>query len=183
MNYRCNLCNVILLKRNNTKHNLSKKHRFISNLIVNRYVIKNVEVSKYKDVFNPYFTAHTKKFNFFTLNILLRLYVGKHPLNHKINVSNYVTYNIESGDYTTYTTELAKDILHQDISIYFSHRCCPKIFPKIEIAFISDPKDNTRQPYLEQPKSVLCRKLITRFHGSTPLDFEYTWLPDSFKDL
>ena len=40
----------------------------------------------------------------------------------------------------------------------------------------------TRQHYLEQPKSMLCRKLIERFHES-PQDFEYKWLPNSFKNL
>ena len=83
----------------------------------------------------------------------------------------------------TYTTESASDFLHRVISIYFSHDCSPKIIPEIEIVSISDPKDITRQHYLEQPKSMLCHKLIRRFHESTPLDLEYNWLPDSFKDL
>ena len=81
------------------------KHKYSSNLILNRFVIKNFEVIKFNDVFNPYFTAHTRKFNFFTVSILLREYDGEHPLNHKINVSKYVTYNIQSELYTTYTTE------------------------------------------------------------------------------
>ena len=98
-------------------------------------------------------------------------------------MSNYVTYNIQSEHYTNYTTELADDFLHRVISIYFSHRCSPKIIPKKEIVFISDPKDITRQHYLEQPKSMLCRKLIRRFHESTSQNFEYKWLPDSFEDL
>ena len=98
-------------------------------------------------------------------------------------MSNYVTYNIESEHYTTYTTELAKDFLDGVISIYRGNNCSLKIIPEIEIVFISDPKDITRQHYLEQAKSMLCRKLIRRFHESTPLDFEYNWLPDSFKDF
>ena len=90
---------------------------------------------------------------------------------------------MQSEHYTTYTTESASDFLHRVISIYFSHDCSPKKIPEIEIVFISDPKDITRQHYLEQPKSMLCRKLIRRLLESTPLDFEYNWLPDSFKDL
>ena len=62
--YRCELCNTIVQNRNKTKHNQTKKHKYYSNLILSRYVIKNVEVSKFKDVFNPYFTTHTRKFNF-----------------------------------------------------------------------------------------------------------------------
>ena len=124
--YRCEICDTYLLKRNKTKHDQSKKQKYYSNLMLNRYVIKNVEVNKFKDVFNAYFIAHTRKFNFSTVSVLLRFYDGEHPLNNKINVSNYVTYNIQSEHYTTYTTGSASDFLHQDISIYFSHRCSPK---------------------------------------------------------
>ena len=98
-------------------------------------------------------------------------------------MSSYVTYNIHSENYSTYTTELAKDFLHRVLSIYLSHECDPKIIPETEIVFVSDPKDITQKHYLEQPKSMLCRKLIRRFHESTSQDFEYKWLPDSFKKL
>ena len=165
--------------RNKTKHNQSKKHRYYSNLIFNRFVIKSVEVIKLKDIFTPYFTAHTRKFNFFTVSILLRIYDGKYHLNHKINVSNYVIYKIQSEHYTTYTTELAVIFLHRVISIYFSHVSSPKIIPE----FISDPKDITQKHYQEQPKSMIRRKLFIRFREPTSQEFEYNWSPDSFKTL
>ena len=60
-----------------------------------------------------------------------------------LNVSNYVTYNIQRENYTTYTTEIANDFLHRVLSIYLSHDCSPKIIPEVEIIFISDPKDIT----------------------------------------
>ena len=173
-----------MLERNKTKHNQTKKHKYYSNLMINRYIIKINEVIKPKDVFNPFSTAHTRNFNFFTVRITLRLYEGESPLDHKINVSNYVTYIIQSENYTTYTTELTNDFLHRAISINFSEerstKNTTKIIPDIEIVFISDPKDITKKHYLEQPKSMLCRKLIRRFHESTSQDFEYKWLPDSF---
>ena len=53
----------------------------------------------------------------------------------------------------------------------------------MEAVFISDPKDIAQKHYLEQPKSMLCRKLIRRFHESTSQDFENICLPDSFKNL
>ena len=164
-------------------HEQSRKHKYYYSIILNRYVMKNVKVSEFKDEFNPYFTEHSRKFKFFTISVLLRLYNEEHPLNEKINVSNYVTYNIESEYYSTYTTVPAPDFLQRVIKIYLSHRCSPQIIPEIEIVFISDLKDITRQHYLELPKSMLCRKLIRRYHESTPLDFEFKWLPDSFKDL
>ena len=49
--YKCELCNTIMLDRNKTKHNQTKKHKYYSNLILNRYAIKNVEVNNFKDVF------------------------------------------------------------------------------------------------------------------------------------
>ena len=64
--FRCELCITILLKRNKTKHNQTKKHKYYSNLILNRYVIKNVEVIKFKDVIKPYFIKHTKKKSVFS---------------------------------------------------------------------------------------------------------------------
>ena len=63
--------------------------------------MKNVEVVKFIDVLNSYFTAHTRKYTFFTISFLLRLNDGEHPLNKKIGILNYVTYNIQSEHYTT----------------------------------------------------------------------------------
>ena len=133
--YRCELCNTIVQKRDKTKHNQTKIHKYYSNLILNRYVIKNVELIKFEDVFDPYFIEHSRKFNFFTVSILFGLYDREHLLNHKINVSNHVTYFIQSEHYMTNTTESANDFLHRVISIYFSHDCSPKIIPEIEIVF------------------------------------------------
>ena len=63
--YRCELCITYLLERNKTKHYRSKKHRTYSNPIINRYVIKDVQVAKFKDVFDPCFSHHSGKLNFF----------------------------------------------------------------------------------------------------------------------
>ena len=96
--------------------------------------------------------------------VILRYHGWESPLNHKKRVSNIFTYNIQSEQYSTYTTEPASDFLHRVISIYFSHRCSPKIFRETELVLVSDPKNIPRKHYLEQPKSMLCRKLIRRFH-------------------
>ena len=60
--YRCELCNTIVQERYRTKHNQSKKQKYYSNLILNRYVIKDVEVAKFKDVFDPYFINQENSF-------------------------------------------------------------------------------------------------------------------------
>ena len=183
--YRSELCKTILSERDKTNHNQTKKHKYYSNLILNRYVIKNVEVSKIKDVFNPYSIEQTNKFKFFTVcvNLIFDVDDYENPSKHKITVSSYITYNIQSEHYTTYTTKSASDFLYMVIvEIYLSHKCSTKIIPEIGIVFISDLINITKEHYLEQPKSMICRKLIRRFHVS-PQDFEYKWLPDSFKHL
>ena len=115
--------------------------------------------------------------------IILRFYDDENYLHHKISVTNKVTYNIQSKHSPIPTSEPASDFLHKVISIYYSHRCCPKIISEIEIVFSSDPKDTTQKHYLGQPKPMLCGKLNRRFHESPSQDFELNWLPDSFKDL
>ena len=184
--YSCELCIIFILPRNKTKHRKTKKHKYYSNLILNRYVIKDVEVANYKDVFHPYFTHHSKKFKILTVCIILRHHSdlsgfddGDHPLDHKISILNNITNRIESEQYSACTTESACDILQKVTPIYSSS----EMIRKIEIVLISAPNYITRQHYLEQPKSMLCRKMTRRFHESTPKDFEYNWLPDSLKDL
>ena len=117
--YRCKLCNETTLNSSKTKHHQSKKHRYYSNLILNRYVIENVEVIKFKDVFNPYFIEHTRNFIFFRIHITFKPHKYVHDLNHEISVSNNVIYKIETKNYITYKTESASDFLHQVILIYF----------------------------------------------------------------
>ena len=121
---------------------------------------------------------HTKKFNLFTVCVFLRFDDDDNP--YKISNSNNVTYNIQSEHYSTFTTELASDFLDRVTTIYLSHECS-KIVPEIDKVFLSDPEVITREHYLEQPKSMLCLKLIGRFLESTSQDLEYKWLPDSSK--
>ena len=77
------------------------------------------------------------------------MYDGEDPRNHKISVSNNVTYNIQSEHYSIFTTKLASDFLQRVVALYFSHKCDPKIIPEMEIVFISDLVDITREHYLE----------------------------------
>ena len=124
-----------------------------------------------------------KKIQFFHSKNFLKIVRRRIPSEPEKNVSNYVTYNNRSENYTTYKTELANDFLHRVIEINFSHGCSPKIITEIGIVLISDLNDIIREHYLEQPKTMPCCKLIRRFHESTSEDFEYKWLPDSFKNL
>ena len=42
------------------KHEQSKKHKIFSNLITNKYIVKNDEIDKNKDIIQPYYDKHKR---------------------------------------------------------------------------------------------------------------------------
>ena len=47
--YECDICLAKIKKRNKNKHEKSMKHRcFFSNMIVNKYIVKNNDINKFK---------------------------------------------------------------------------------------------------------------------------------------
>ena len=83
--------------------------------------MKDVEIIIFRDVFNPYFSEHTRNIYFFTVQISFRLFEDESSRKHKTNVSYNVTYDLQSEKDTTKTTDLANAFLHRFISIYLSH--------------------------------------------------------------
>ena len=66
--YECDICLAKLKKRNKNKHEKSMKHRyFLSNMIVNKYIVKNNDFNKFKGILQSYYDEHKKKFNKFTI--------------------------------------------------------------------------------------------------------------------
>ena len=51
----CNICLTKMKMRKKNKHEQSKKHIYFSNLIMNKYIIKNNEFYKQKDIIQPYY--------------------------------------------------------------------------------------------------------------------------------
>ena len=49
---------VIKQKKNKTKHEQPKKHKYFSNLVLNKYVIKDVYTNKSEDVITSYYNEH-----------------------------------------------------------------------------------------------------------------------------
>ena len=66
----CNICLTKIKKRNKNKHEQAKKHKYYSNLIVKKYMIKNDEIDKYKDIIQSYYGKHKKKFDDFTACVM-----------------------------------------------------------------------------------------------------------------
>ena len=54
---------------------------------------------------------------------------------------------------------------------------------EINILFISDPYYITFYHYMDQPKSMLCRKLVRNFFEEDFGDFDYSWLPKCFRHI
>ena len=69
--YECDICLAKSKKRNKNKHEKSMKHRyFFSNMIVNEYIVKNIDINKFNDFLQSYCDEHKKKFNEFTVTII-----------------------------------------------------------------------------------------------------------------
>ena len=63
----------------------------------------------------------------------------------------------------------------------FNKECVNDEIDEIDIIFISDLDDNTFFHYMEQPKLMLCRKLIRTVLEENFGDFDYSWLPNCFR--
>ena len=54
------------------------------------------------------------------------------------------------------------------------------LYDEINIIFITDFKDITFYPYMNQPKSLLSRKLIINLLQNQSGDYTHKWLPNCF---
>ena len=53
--YECDICLAKIKKLNKNKHEETMKHRyFLSNMIVNKYVVKYKDINKYKNILQSY---------------------------------------------------------------------------------------------------------------------------------
>ena len=69
--YECEICLAKIKKRNKNKHEKSMKHRyFLSNMIVNKYIVKKDDFDQFKNIRQSYCDEHKKKFNEFTVTII-----------------------------------------------------------------------------------------------------------------
>ena len=66
----CDICLSKIRKRNKNKHEQSKKHKYFSNLIIDKYIIKNDKIDKFKDIIQSYCDKHEKKFDNFTVCVM-----------------------------------------------------------------------------------------------------------------
>ena len=68
----CNISLTKVKKRNRIRHEQSEKQKYFSDLIINRYSIKNKEIDHFKDILQSYFDKHKKKFDKFNVWIICK---------------------------------------------------------------------------------------------------------------
>ena len=173
---KCHDCNTTI--KNKTKHEQTKKHNFFSNLVSNKYVIKDVYTNKFKYVITSYYNEHIKKFDIFTVCVYWKV---DDMMDYKKSRPKILSYGVTVHGYPIFINETACDFLHRVITNYLTHGelSIDKI-QQTEIVFISDIKDMTYPCYMEQPKSITCRKMVGRFvevKSEDNIHFEYIWLP------
>ena len=142
---------------------------------MNKYIVKNDESVKFKDVIQSYYDEHKKKFDDFTVCVIQK---NNGLIVEKISVPGIITYHQIMMRLTIIRKETACDYLNNYNQVYMIDEVDETV-----ITFISDLKDMTFSHYMAQPKSMPCRKLVKNFIEEDFGDFDYNWLPKCFRHI
>ena len=174
----CDICLTKIKKRNKNKQEQSKKHKYFSNLIKDKYIIKNDETDKFKDIIQPYYDKHKKKLDDFTVRVVWK---KDDVTKTKISVPSVIKMR------RTYLFELSLvelpimlKIPEYDYLDQYNKECVNDKVDEIVKLFISDLGDITFFHYMDQP---LCRKRTRKFPEEDFGDFDYNWLPNCFRHI
>ena len=155
----CNICLPKTKKRNKNKHEQSKKHKCsFSNLIINRYIVKNDEIDKYKDILRSYYDEHKKKFIDFTVCVIWK---KNDVIINKISIPCIITVQ-KTHQFKPLWSEIPiyVEVISNKFLDIVNRNCVFTIIShEINIIFKFNSKDITLSHYMEQPRSKLCRKL------------------------
>ena len=166
----CNICLTIKKKRSRNRHEQSKKHKYFSNLITNKYIVRNPEIINFKDIIQPYYDKHKKKFDNFSLCVMWK---RDDVIINKISVPSTITLE-KPFLFKPRTIELPLVVRVSPIDFLNTFgRNINNENDEIDIIFTPDLNDMTFSHYLAQPKSMLCRKLVRNFIGKDFVNFDY----------
>ena len=170
------ICHSLKQRKNRTKHDNSKKHKYYSNMILNTYIVKDVKLDEFRDVMSKYYFDQMKKFNSFTVRVYSK--VNK-EIHFKLFVPHVVSFGMVVHSMTVNIIETACDFLNRAKKTYLTEHDIENI-DEIEKGCISNPNDIKFNLYMDLPKPMICRKMIRRFFevkSEDISDFEYNWLP------
>ena len=85
---KCNIYLPRIKKRSKNKHEQSKKHNNFSNLIIKKYIVRNPEIYKFREIIQPYYNKHEKRFDIFSICIMWK---ENDILINKISVPSTIT--------------------------------------------------------------------------------------------
>ena len=157
--YECDICLAKIKKRNKNKHEKSMKHRyFLSNMIVNKYIVKNIDINKFKDVLQSHCDEHKKKFKDFTVTIIWKkndMILNNISISRSITLQRTHMFKPDMFEIPIYVKLSEREFL----DIVDGNYVYNIISNEIDILFISKLKEMTLQHYMKQPRSMLCRKL------------------------
>ena len=86
---KCEICHSLIQRKNRKKHDNSRKHKYYSHLILNTYIVKDVKLDEFKDVFSRHYFDHMKKFNSFTVRVYWKV---NNDIQYKLSVPHIVSY-------------------------------------------------------------------------------------------
>ena len=170
---------------------------FLSNVIINKYIVKNNELDSFKDILQPYYDKHKRNITNFSVWIIRK---KNNEIKREIKLPDKVI--VEKRCYVApninrITMNLIKSSIQYDVNSVtkiFMGSCVDYLdtyynsvndfCDEIKRIFISDLRDISFFHYMKQPKSMLCRKLVKNFIEEENFeDYEYKWLPNCFELL
>ena len=171
---KCNICLTKIKKRNKNKHEQPKKHKIFSNLILNKYNVRNPEIDKFKDINQSYYDEYKKKFDNFTACVK---WMNNGLVVKKISAPSTTTLQ-KAWLFKPSVIELpiVVRVSPLDFLYTFDRNCINDEVDEIAITFLSDLKDITFSHYMAEPKSTLCRKLVRNSIEEDFGNFDYNWL-------
>ena len=172
----CDICLTKRKKQNRKKNEQMKKQKyFCSNLIIKKYLVKKGEFDIIKDNFKSHYVSHKKKYNNFGVLIVCKM-------NGEVTDEIKLPFSlVMKKKYTAFGKMLDCECgirpCFEYLDDYFFN---DNLYDEINNIFISDFKDLTFYHYMNQPKSMLSRKLIIIPLQNQIGDHTHKWLPKCF---
>ena len=177
---KCSICLSKIKNKNEKRPEQSKKHKYFSNLIINKYIVKNPETDKLKDIIQEHYDEFKKKFDNFTVCVVWKKI---DVLISKISVPSTLTLE-KPHLFKPSMIELPIVIRVSpfDFLDTFDRNINNEV-GEINIIFISNLDVITFSHYIAQPKSMPCRRLVRIFIEENYGNFDYNWLPKYFRNI
>ena len=186
--YECSISLAKSKKQYKNKHGKTMKHRyFLSNMIANKYIVRNNDINKFKDILQSYCDEHKNKFNEFTIT---NIWKKNETIINKISIPRTITLQ-KTHMFQPVIFEIpiyVKVSEHEFLNIVDRNCVYNIISDEIDILFISELKEMTLQHFMNQPRSMLCRKLERDYIEENyqivdNSDYEYNFLPYCLRNI